>query len=118
MTSIRTMSLIGTEHMERFTKLLNDTFDVLNARFSKEGITVLNWYVKKRTLDQMLLAIETTERCYRESKKSHKTFASTTTLRGWRISILSAIAIVEQQFNADYKFVLTGKLNQDPLEVS
>ncbi|KAK4028646.1 hypothetical protein OUZ56_021650 [Daphnia magna] len=32
----------GTEYMERCTKLLNHAFDVLNARFSKEGIIVLN----------------------------------------------------------------------------
>lgn len=108
---------IGTEHIERLTKLINDTFDVLNGRFLREGITVLNWHDKKRKLDNMLESIAATERWYAQSKKPRKMFASTTTLRGWRISILSTIALVEQQFNANYKVALTGKLNQDALEV-
>ncbi|KAI9565536.1 hypothetical protein GHT06_009328 [Daphnia sinensis] len=44
-------------------------------------------------------------------------FASITTIRGWRLSVRSAIALIEEQFNAGFDFVLTaGKWNQDPLE--
>lgn len=44
-------------------------------------------------------------------------FASLTTIRGWRMSITSSIAIIEQQLKDGYSVILTGKLNQDALEV-
>lgn len=58
-----------------------------------------------------------TEKSYQESKKQKKMFVSMTTLRGWRISILSTIEILEELFTENYSFVLTGKFNQDALEV-
>ena len=49
--------------------------------------------------------------------KSRKMFCSLTTIRGWRLTINSVIELTEQQFAAGYPVVLTGKLNQDPVEV-
>ncbi|EFX66615.1 hypothetical protein DAPPUDRAFT_331913 [Daphnia pulex] len=37
-------------------------------------------------------------------------------IRCWRLSVPSAIAFIEEKFNAGFDFVLTGKWNQDPLE--
>lgn len=65
----------------------------------------------------MLSVLATTERIY-EQEKSMKMFVSSTTLHGWRISIKSAIELIEEMMNANYKVVLTGKLNQDPAEVT
>lgn len=64
----------------------------------------------------MLEVLAATERIYLKNK-DRPMFCSLTTLHGWRISILSAIAITEEQFNSGYTCVLTGKLNQDPIEV-
>jgi hypothetical protein len=89
----------------------------MNARFCKEAITDLNWPPKKKKLEEMLGVLSRTEKAYQESKKQKKMFVSMTTLRGWRISILSTIAIVEELFTENYSFVLTGKFNQDALEV-
>ena len=102
--------------IERLTKMMNDTFDVLNGRHDKEGITVENWATKKKVLDVMLEVLSHTERIYLKDK-SRKMFCSTTTLRGWRITIKSVIVLTEKLFNTDYDIVLTGKLNQDPVEV-
>jgi hypothetical protein len=49
-------------------------------------------------------------------------FLSNTTLQAWRVTVLSllvlsVIALTEEMFNIGYTSVLTGKLNQDPLEV-
>lgn len=98
------------------TQLINDTFDVLNGRFCKEGITVENWGLKKAILDTMLTALDITETVYEKDKKVHM-FCSQTTLHGLRTSIKSVIEITERQLNAGYSVVLTGKLNQDPIEV-
>ncbi len=65
----------------------------------------------------MLGVLSWTEKSYQESKKQKKMFVSMTTLRGWRISILSTIEILEELFTENYSFVLTGKFNQDALEV-
>ena len=50
--------------------------------------------------------------------KVTKMFMATTTLRSWRITVLSTIALTEKMLNAGYFTVLTGKLNQDPIEVN
>lgn len=123
---------LDSRPIERLTKLLNDTFDVLNGRSYKERITILNWHDmtelpheqpgktkvgKKFILDQMLDVLDQTEEIYKDTGSRIKMFASITTIRGWRLSDRSAIALIEEQFNAGFDFVLTGKWNQDPLEV-
>lgn len=44
-------------------------------------------------------------------------FASKTTMEGWRMTIKSAIDLTEECFIASYGCVLSGKWNQDSLEV-
>ena len=43
-------------------------------------------------------------------------FVLQTSLCAWRLSITSAIYLIEEQFDAGLKDALTGKFNQDPLE--
>ena len=77
----------------------------------------MNWHVKKSILDDMLCVLDQSEKVYKETGTTIKMFASITTIRAWRLSIRSAIALIEEMFNAGFHFVLTGKWNQDPLEV-
>ncbi|KZR96623.1 Uncharacterized protein APZ42_008941, partial [Daphnia magna] len=107
----------GSEHTEYLTNLLNDVFDIMNAKFCKEGITVLNWLPKKKKLEEMLVVLKRTEMIYFQSDIREK-MSSTTTIHVWRTSIQSTIAITEKLFSENYGFVLTGKFNQDVLEVS
>ncbi|XP_045022881.1 uncharacterized protein LOC116917466 [Daphnia magna] len=113
----------GSETTEKFTKLINDVFDVLNGRFVAQGINISNWCKKKNVLDTFLKILDVTEECNR-SRKQHDAniplnmFVSETTLQAWRITVLSVIALAEEQFNADYITVLTGKFNQDPFEAT
>ncbi len=63
-----------------------------------------------------------TEECKRTRKPTDpdtpvKMFLSDTTLQAWRVTVLSVIALTEEMFNVGYTLVLTGKLNQHPLEV-
>ena len=44
-------------------------------------------------------------------------FASPITMDGWRMTVTSIIALIEECFGAGYRYALTGKWNQDPLEV-
>lgn len=117
--------MLGTEHIERLTKTVNDNFDVLNGRHIKEGITPNNWWInahdekvkgRKQILEAMLAVLAVTERIY-EKDKNRKMFCSLTTVHGWRMTIRSVIALTEEMFNAGYTVVLTGKMNQDPVEV-
>ena len=111
-----------SETTERLTKLMNDVFDAMNGRFVAGGINIRNWYKKKEKLDVFLKILDVTEEYHRTRKQNDpdipvKMFLSETTLQSWRISILSVIALTEEKFKAGYITILTGKLNQDPLEV-
>jgi hypothetical protein len=94
---------------------------VLNGRIPKEGITISNWHNKKKILDQMLRCLELTEQAFKKQSKNmaivKSMFVSNQTLFGWRLTINSVIQITEELFNSGYSLVLTGKMNQDILEV-
>lgn len=77
---------------------------------------------KKAKLDVFLKILDVTEECNRTRKRNDpdiplKMFLSDTTLQAWRITVISVIALTEELLNAGYITVLTGKFNQDPLEV-
>jgi len=74
----------GSETTEKFTKLMNDVFDIMNGRFVAEGINLTNWWKKKRTLDAFLTVLDITEDCHRKRKANDpniplKMFVSDTT---------------------------------------
>lgn len=45
-------------------------------------------------------------------------FASKTTIEGWRLTVKTLLDLIPELFDSGYKMVYTGKLNQDPIEVS
>ncbi|KAK4037850.1 hypothetical protein OUZ56_029876 [Daphnia magna] len=126
----------GSEATEKLTKLINDTFDIMNGRHKGESINGNNWNNlvemegkvtkgKKSVLEDMLKIIELTEECHRNPGKRPimAAFASDTTLDGWRLSIRSTIDLTEELLNPKnplekYDFVLTAKWNQDALEMT
>lgn len=57
-----------SETTERFTKLINDVFDVMNGRFIAQGINVNNWWKKKKKLDTFLDILDLTKECNRTRK--------------------------------------------------
>ena len=128
--------ITDSESTERKTKLLNDVFDVLNGRNMCESITESNWNNhcgedgkqkpgKKAIIEKMLSVIELTENCKNDplNRPQLPTFASQTTLEGWRLTILSTIGLTEELLypkdsTEKYDFVLTARWNQDPLEAN
>lgn len=112
----------GSETTKRFTKLINDVFDAMNGRCIAQGINVINGWKKKKRLDIFLDILEEEEECKRTRKPNDpdtpvKMFLSDTTLQSWRVTVLRVRALTEEMFNVESTSVLTGKLNQDPLEV-
>jgi hypothetical protein len=105
------------------TLLLNDVFDILNGRFPKEGISKTSWPKKKDKLQKMLLILNITEEIANDpARDRHQLpdikFMSDTSLVAWRLVIHSAIGLVEELFSAGLNVVLTGRFNQDPIEVN
>ncbi len=111
--------------------MINDVFDVLNGRFYAQGISnkiakddpakrsikEKKWVVLKTMLD----VLDVTENFHNQREKHSDSpsemFCSTTTLRALRLTINSAMALTEEMLENDYHTVLTGKWNQDPVEV-
>lgn len=108
---------------------MNDVFDILNGRCPSQSITKDNWNSKKEVLKEMLSVLEKTEKIHKqvlEDRKSNENkmsnipnqmFCSDTTLRAWRTSLSSTLLLVEEMFLADFDMVLSGRWNQDPIEV-
>ncbi|KZS06429.1 Uncharacterized protein APZ42_030122 [Daphnia magna] len=107
---------VYTEKIERLTKVMNDVFYILNLRFCKVRITKDTFPPKKEKLNHMLQVLSETEHVYEENGRNIPMFVSQTSLHAWRLSIRSAINLIEEQFDAGLKGVLTGKFNQEPLE--
>ncbi len=72
-------------------------------------------------LADTLLQIIITEQLHRTREKNSnqpmEMFVSTTTLRGMRIVIHSAMLLTKEMLDNGYSYVLPGKWNQDPVEV-
>lgn len=62
--------------------------------------------------------MDETEDAFRLDKTKKKQFLSTTTLEGFRVTIASVFDLTDHLLKVqNYKFVLTGKMNQDAIEV-
>lgn len=108
-----------TEATEDLCLLLNDAFDVMNGRRWKERIHHGNWEEKKKHLTDLIDAINETEAHSLESKYNGKPFLSDTSLKAMRLTLTSAMELTEFLLNkCSYDFVLSGKFNQDCLEVT
>lgn len=90
----------------------------MNGRRYKDRIWSGNWELHKRNLLKLLDAINETERHALLSKENARPFLSDTSLKAMRVTITSTIQLVEFLLErCNYEFVLTGKFNQDCIEV-
>nr|CAH0109971.1 unnamed protein product [Daphnia galeata] len=124
-----------TEGTEEFFRLINDTFDIMNGRCRKYGISRADWEGKKNAtcnylfqrLRELLKHIDDSEYYAADVEDGEKdwvcildpapAFASSLTLSTLRVSILSTIDLVDELLDMGFEYVLTGKLNQDCIEV-
>ena len=77
--------------------------------------------IKWAKLNAMLDVLDVTEDIQKNREKNSATptemFCSSTTLTSFRLTINSAMALAEEMLANDYHTVLTGKWNQDAIEV-
>ncbi|KAH6945673.1 hypothetical protein HPB50_009587 [Hyalomma asiaticum] len=107
--------LYDVEPTVEFTLLLNDMFDALNRRFPAEGLTP-----GCKDFDVLIKAPEWLDDWEEEVLRGdiHKDlFLTQSTADGLRVTLKSvrelSLYLLE---HCDFKYVLTGKMNQDPLE--
>ncbi|KAK8764077.1 hypothetical protein V5799_033306 [Amblyomma americanum] len=102
----------NSEGTEAFTKALNDLFDALNVKLPSRGIRHGSKDIQ--IIEQFLELLDTTER--NAADKGLKLFASQLTTESLRVTLLSTLDIVQYLLGQGAHYVLTAKLNQDPLE--
>ncbi|KAH7932730.1 hypothetical protein HPB49_001788 [Dermacentor silvarum] len=101
-----------TQGTENFTLLMNDVFDALNAKCPVAGIYKNSPKIK--VIQDFLEMVNTTERTCRSD--GTRTFASQMTMESLRVTLMSVLDIITLLHSKDVPYVLTAKLNQDPLE--
>lgn len=126
----------GTEGTQNFLQLCNDAFDVMNRRSPKEGITLEKWRSQKAVLFisntaktpcqlpvllKILIrfrdALDASERVWKETKV--QPFVALSSIPMMRMTVASTIDLVDYLLvQRNYKYILTGKFNQDCLEVN
>ncbi|KAH9374512.1 hypothetical protein HPB48_021021 [Haemaphysalis longicornis] len=104
--------LEASEGTEVFTRRLNDLFDALNAKFPKEAVRPGS--PKQEIIDTFLRIVDNTAERFCRSRETM--FASLQTIQSLRLSLLSTKDILALLFKEGVSYVLTVKLNQDPLE--
>ncbi|KAK4006226.1 hypothetical protein OUZ56_011382 [Daphnia magna] len=105
----------NTEPTEAMVRLLNNAFDVMNGRHIQESICKENWESKCKILNELLEAIDMSEHMSKEANLTP--FLSQTTIEALRLTLTSIIDLTNDLFDDNYTFVLTGKFNQDCIEV-
>ncbi|KAH6947474.1 hypothetical protein HPB50_019067 [Hyalomma asiaticum] len=101
-----------SEGTEAFTKINNDLFDVLNVKLPSQGIRPGS--EKIQVIKDFLALLNTTER--NAVCSGLKLFASQMMTEAMRVTLLSTLDIIEYLFGQGAHYILTAKLNQDPLE--
>ena len=85
---------------------MNDVFDSLNGRYYKQGITLENMEERFTPLKAMLKVLDIKDQLHktREENSSQliEMFVSTTTLRGVRIVIHSAMLLTKEMLDNGY----------------
>ncbi|KAK8786685.1 hypothetical protein V5799_023542 [Amblyomma americanum] len=94
---------------ETCTKLLNDIFDILNAKIPAAGLRRDSPKIK--VLKDFLKMMN-----YSESIPNLKLFASNQTMESLRVTLMSVLSLIEFLHSRGVSYVLTASLNQDPLE--
>ncbi|KAH9385086.1 hypothetical protein HPB48_027125 [Haemaphysalis longicornis] len=108
----REPGLKDSEGTEMFTMQVNDLFDVLNAKHPATGIRKNSPKIK--VIEDFLVMLNETEK--NSIEKNTKLFASQLTTESLRVTLMSVLDIITLLLDKDVRYVLTAKLNQDPLE--
>ncbi|KAL1445402.1 hypothetical protein MTO96_045036, partial [Rhipicephalus appendiculatus] len=96
----------------QFTLMVNNLFDALNVKLPQFGITSSSKEVE--VIQEFLDAVNTTEQSH--IANGTVMFASQVTMESLRVTISSVRDLVIDLLSKGARYVLTGKLNQDPLE--
>ncbi|KAB0803063.1 hypothetical protein PPYR_00033 [Photinus pyralis] len=98
-----------------FTRRINNLFDVLNSRRSGEGI--ISGSKDFEVLRENLNFINHWENMVVEKKITKDHFLSSSTAEGLRVTISSTMDLCNYLLKTrTFSYVLTSKMNQDPLE--
>ncbi|KAG0410047.1 hypothetical protein HPB47_012835 [Ixodes persulcatus] len=108
----RRPGLESSEGTETFTRLLNDLFDALNAKLPLQGIRKTSSGIK--IINDFIDLLNLTERNH--ITNNGIMFASAVTMQSLRVTLLSVRDIIQELLTEGAIYVLTAKLNQDPLE--
>ncbi|XP_049276172.1 LOW QUALITY PROTEIN: uncharacterized protein LOC125760320 [Rhipicephalus sanguineus] len=130
-----TEGLRGSEGTEVFTRLLNDLFDALNIKLPERGIKrhskeiqassgsssyvlmliVCGYFTSFiQVIKDFLEMLNSTEK--NSVEQGLKLFASQQTTQSLRVTLMSTLEVIEFLLDEGAHYVLTAKLNQDPLE--
>jgi len=77
---------------------------------------------KETQVTKFLHVLDVTEQISKDPKRDKtklpdNMFMSDTTLVAWRLVIYSSIGLIEELFKKGFDVLLTGRFNQDPIEV-
>ncbi|KAG0422800.1 hypothetical protein HPB47_001406, partial [Ixodes persulcatus] len=98
----------GTTH---FTTLVNDLFDALNAKLPVRGVN--EGPEEITTITEFPELVNITEQNNRT--RGTCVFPSQVTTESLRVTLASARDLITDLLDSGAEYVLTGKLNQDPL---
>ncbi|XP_075526178.1 uncharacterized protein LOC142557858 isoform X1 [Dermacentor variabilis] len=101
-----------SEGTETFTMMLNDLFDALNTKLPARGVRRHSKEIQ--VIKDFLELLNVTEQ--NAIQKNLKLFASQQTTESLRVTLMSTLDIVDDLLRQGALYVLTAKLNQDPLE--
>ncbi|XP_043283154.1 uncharacterized protein [Venturia canescens] len=108
-------ALADCEETIAFCKRLNDTFDALNRKTPNEGLTPQSPDFK--VLQDTLQWLNDWQSDVLAGKLSSDEFLTQDTSTGLRLSLTSTMDMCVYLINKfDFKYLLTGKVNQDDLE--
>lgn len=93
-----------SETTEDFTRVLNSLTDILNSSTPTTALYL------------GCAGLENLKKWSVMLNEQHNTFASTRTLESLRVTIQSTIELSDYLCNSGFKYILTYKFNQDPLE--
>ncbi|KMQ84713.1 hypothetical protein RF55_17264 [Lasius niger] len=106
----------GCEETISFCKRFNDMFDAMNRKSPNQGLTPNSNDFK--VLEDSLQWLNTWQTAVKERDITAEEFLTVETSRGLRISLQSTMDICRYLIDKfGFKYLLTGKLNQDNLEV-
>ncbi|KAH7968765.1 hypothetical protein HPB52_011170 [Rhipicephalus sanguineus] len=98
----------------QFTSLVNDLFDALNVKLPRFGIRSSSNEIE--VIGEFLRLVNVTEQNH--IREGTVMFASQVTMESLRVTLASVLDLIRDLLSKGAQYVLTGKLNQDPLEVA